>query len=208
MTFLTDRKFYSLFFEGNVETISFEVGVQQFTSRAFGISSSQFYKHHASLLAVSRQQLAKHNQRALMGIMCVSLLKLTFHTGFSCDVFVFRAQNLQTLLSQFDQPEETDLLQWTRSLLFQASLPALFGPRFAEENPDCEHYFYEMEEEFELATTPIPHWLLKRFSTGKKSLLTMLKRLVETTNAGKGEATMITALIKVILRKLFIQSNR
>jgi hypothetical protein len=124
-----------------------------------------------------------------------------------CDVVVFRAQNLQTLLSQFDQPEETDLLQWTRSLLFQASLPALFGPRFADQNPDCQHYFYEMEEEFELATTPIPHWLLKKFCTGKNSLLTMLKRLVETTNAGEGEATMIAALIKVIFRKLLIQSK-
>jgi hypothetical protein len=72
MTFLTDRKFYSVFFEGNIETISFEVGVQQFTSRAFGISSSQFYKYHASLLAVSRQQLARHNQRHLMSIMCVA----------------------------------------------------------------------------------------------------------------------------------------
>jgi hypothetical protein len=71
MTFLTERKFYPLFFEADIVTISFEVGVQQFTSRAFGISSSQFYKHHASLLAVSRQQLARHNQRHLMGIMCV-----------------------------------------------------------------------------------------------------------------------------------------
>ena len=74
MTFLTDRKFYPLFFEGDIETISFEVGVQQFTSRAFGISSSQFYQYHASLLAVSRQQLARHNQRNLMSIMCVRWL--------------------------------------------------------------------------------------------------------------------------------------
>jgi hypothetical protein len=123
-----------------------------------------------------------------------------FITGllFGSEILLFRAQNLQTLLSQFDQPEETDLLQWTRSLMFQASLPALFGPRFAAENPDCEHYFYEMEEEFELATTPIPHFLLKKFCRGKKALLTMLKRLVETTNAGNGEDTMIAALIKVL----------
>jgi hypothetical protein len=112
-------------------------------------------------------------------------------------MFLFRASNLQTLLSQFDQPEETDLLQWTRSLMFQASLPALFGSRFAAENPDCEHYFYEMEQEFELATTPIPHFLLKKFCRGKKSLLIMLKRLVESTNAGHGENTVIAALIKV-----------
>jgi hypothetical protein len=122
---------------------------------------------------------------------------------FSCvpsEIVLFRAQNLQALLSQFDQPEETDLLQWTRTLMFQASLPALFGPRFAAENPDCGHYFYEMEEEFELATTPIPQFLLKKFCRGKKSLLTMLKRLVETTNAGNGEDTMIAALIKVLWR--------
>ncbi len=116
---------------------------------------------------------------------------------------MFRAQNLQTLLSQFDQPEETDLLQWTRSLMFQASLPALFGARFAAENPDCEHYFYEMEEEFELATTPIPHFFLKKFCNGKKSLLTMLKRLVVTTNAGNGEDTMVAALVKVMGRTFF-----
>jgi len=78
MTFLTDRKFYSLFFEGNVDTVSFEIGVQQFTSRAFGISSSQFYKYHESLLKVSRQQLARHNQRNLMGIMCVVLVTQRF----------------------------------------------------------------------------------------------------------------------------------
>jgi hypothetical protein len=110
---------------------------------------------------------------------------------------VFRAEHLQSLLSHFDQPEETDLLQWTRSLMFQASLPVLFGPRFAAENPDCEHNFYEMEEEFELATTPIPHFLLKKFCRGKTSLLAMFKRLVENTNAGNGEVTMVSALIKV-----------
>jgi hypothetical protein len=85
MTFLTDRKFYPLFFEGDIETISFEVGVQQFTSRAFGISSSQFYKYHASLLAVSRQQLARHNQRKLMGNMYVVATRSTcfeFLLGF------------------------------------------------------------------------------------------------------------------------------
>ena len=122
-------------------------------------------------------------------------------------MFVFRAHNLQTLLSQFDQPEETDLLLWARGLMFQASLPALFGPRFAAENPDCEHYFYEMEEEFELATTPIPHFLLKKFCSGKSSLLTMLKRLVGTTNAGNGEDTMVAALIKVTLRVRVCSSN-
>jgi hypothetical protein len=82
-------------------------------------------------------------------------------------------------------------------LMFQASLPVLFGPRFAAENPDCEHNFYEMEEEFELATTPIPHFLLKKFCRGKTSLLAMFKRLVENTNAGNGEVTMVSALIKV-----------
>jgi hypothetical protein len=104
---------------------------------------------------------------------------------------------MQTLLQHYDQPEETDLLKWSRSLMFQASLPALFGARFAAENPDCEHNFYEMEEEFELATTPIPHYLLKKFRRGKKSLLAMFTRLVQTTNAGDGEVTMIAALIKV-----------
>jgi hypothetical protein len=123
------------------------------------------------------------------------------------DFVVHRADNLQALLLQFDQPEEADLLQWTRSLMFQASLPALFGPRFAAENPDCEHFFYEMEEEFELATTPIPHFFLKKFSRGKKSLLRILKRLVETTNSGNGEATMIAALIKVSCQA-FVSSSK
>jgi hypothetical protein len=85
--------------------------------------------------------------------------------------------------------------------MFQASLPVLFGPRFAAENPDCEHNFYEMEEEFELATTPIPHFLLKKFCRGKASLLAMFKRLVERTNAGNGEDTMVSALIKVYSKK-------
>jgi hypothetical protein len=120
---------------------------------------------------------------------------------------VFRAENLQSLISHFDQPEETDLLQWTRSLMFQASLPALFGPRFAAENPDCEHNFYEMEEEFELATTPIPHFLLKKFCRGKTCLLAMFKRLVETTNAGNGEVTMVSALIKVYSEKIIFQES-
>ncbi len=114
---------------------------------------------------------------------------------------MFRAEHLQSLVSHFDKPEETDLLQWTRSLMFQASLPVLFGPRFAAENPDCEHTFYEMEEEFELATTPIPHFLLKKFCRGKTSLLAMFKRLVENTNAGNGEDTMVSALIKVYSKK-------
>ena len=123
------------------------------------------------------------------------------------DVVVSRAQNLQTLLSHYGQPEETDLQQWTRSLMFQASLPALFGARFAAENPDCEHNFYEMEEEFELATTPIPHLLLKKFCRGKKALLAMFKRLVETTNNGNGEVTMIAALIKVKTQQIDLSSN-
>jgi len=69
-------------------------------------------------------------------------------------VFVFRAQNLQTLLSQFDQPEETDLLQVESQLAVSGLSPRpCLAPALQRKILIVSATFYEMEEEFELATS-------------------------------------------------------
>ena len=68
---------------------------------------------------------------------------------------------------------QVDLMSCIKQILFPAALESIFGAAFLQHHSSkrLQTAFFAFEEGFELAASPVPHFLQPTFSQGRRALL-------------------------------------
>lgn len=161
MTFLTDPAMFPTYFNTSEDVIDFQNATQPFLSRGFGVAKASYFAHHnAALECVRAKLLPKHLS--------------THYTAGLCNKFV------HVFIEDWDDKGTGNLYEMIKQAIFWSSADLLFGiskengllddPKDKSLLADFEHF----DEDFELASSSIPHLFLSRFRHSKKRLLDFL----------------------------------
>jgi hypothetical protein len=158
----------------------------QFTERVFGLPQQHFAGKHHLLLRTLRHQLVpstlESHSNSLLRLLCKEL-NATWCNG--------NRQRLETNQAAV----EVELYSSVKTVLFSAAVTCLFGPAFVHRHgaPTLQAAFTILDDGFELAASPVPHWLQPKFTAARHRLLGMLHHSFE---AGDFRGTVVESLIE------------
>jgi cytochrome P450 len=175
LVFVFHPKAVASFFAAPEETLAFKPAVRQFTERVFGLPADEFSSSHEPLLDALRALLsppARLRARAA-----------TIATRAAPLLDAWAEDNDRTPSNSFD------LWHKARTLVFQAAGKALFGDAFFARHgaERLQQLFLDFEGNFERAASPVPHFLLGKFSGAKKALL---RAFAESLESGDLDGTV------------------
>ena len=174
--------------------------IEHFTQRVFRLPSARFFPRHAAMLGALRSLLAPaglaRRMRGVQAAMRVQLLEswpaesgnvrgCQRHPLFvaccknSC-MRPFFNQSVGLAWPHASRPlkdpfpaAQVELLQGVKDLLFRPTVAALFGKAFCARHGAAalQAAFFAFEAGFELAASPLPHFLQPGFCAARRTLL-------------------------------------
>ncbi|KAK9812805.1 hypothetical protein WJX72_004122 [[Myrmecia] bisecta] len=153
MTFLCAPSAICTFFTAPADVIAFRPAVELFTQRVFGLPSAQFFPQHYAILTSLRELLVPselaHHAACLLGCMKADVQQHWPSAG------------------------KIELMAAIKRMLFGAAVTAIFGRPFLEAHGQqrLQDAFFAFEGGFELAASPVPHFLQPGFCRARRTLL-------------------------------------
>eukprot|EP00775_Hariotina_reticulata_P002863 gene2863-3155_t len=173
MVFVFEPAMLSMFFKAPEHIVSFKPAVKQFTERVYQLPASEFFDRHEALLATLRAQLMPEKLSA----MGQQLLELA-----------------QGQLYRWKEQGQVELWSSCQRLVFASAGQVLFGRLFFERHglDQLLDAFLAFESNFEVAASPVPHWLLPGFTRSRSALLSMLR---SSLTAGDFKGSVVEQLL-------------
>eukprot|EP00884_Botryococcus_braunii_P002519 jgi/Botrbrau1/12268/Bobra.0323s0008.1 len=157
-TFIFGTEAMAYFFTAPGDQLAFRPAVEQFTWRVSGLPSKHFFPRHEVMLRTLRELVGPDN----LPDLAAHLLR-----HMRC--------RLSRLLSQ--TPLQDDLMEVIWEVLFGSAVSTLFGEPFMQRvgEETLRRHFHTFESGFELAASPLPHFLQPQFCRARTALLGALR---------------------------------
>ncbi|KAK9821864.1 hypothetical protein WJX74_006795 [Apatococcus lobatus] len=146
------------FFQSPDSKISFRLAVERFTQRVFGLPSKDFFPQHMAMLDALRGLLTPLHLHELAKVQLAAMEE-------AADV-VLPCEG------------EVELMEAVNQILTPAAIKMLFGSAFLEEHgpENVLRAFATFESGFELAASPVPHWLQRGWCKSRAWLLSAFRQ--------------------------------
>ncbi|KAK9866545.1 hypothetical protein WJX84_008214 [Apatococcus fuscideae] len=158
VVFLFHPKAIQVFFQSPDSEISFRLAVERFTNRVFGLPSKDFYPQHMAMLDALRGLLTPQHMHGLAQVQLAAMRD-------AADAIL-------------PAHGEVDLMETVSQVLTPAAIRMLFGAAFLERHGTQAvlRAFATFESGFELAASPVPHWLQPGWRRARAWLLSALRQ--------------------------------
>jgi 24-hydroxycholesterol 7alpha-hydroxylase len=173
MTFIFHPQSLVYYFRTPETELSFLPAVEQWTERVFGLPPADFLPRHHLILTSTRNVVGRNGAEIIHhhAETLIPLLK----KGISQWLMNSNNNNIKEQKQQLSGSAwvNLELSEAVAKLVFSASVEALFGAVFLQRHGEGYLYqaFFEFEECFELAASPIPHFLQPKFKKARRKLL-------------------------------------
>lgn len=153
LVFLFDPAAIRHFFTAPVDQIDFRAAVEHFTQRVFQLSNEGFFPRHQRLWRGLRNLLTGSSVAARAAQLSAEIQEVSVET--------------------WPVGHEVDPLETVKASLFHSVCRLLFGRAFvvAHGSKALQAAFFDFEEAFELAASPLPHLLQPKFCRARRTLL-------------------------------------
>ncbi|KAL4517297.1 hypothetical protein Ndes2526B_g00518 [Nannochloris sp. 'desiccata'] len=203
MTFLFSPHSLVHYLRAPETELSFLPAVEQWTERVFGLPPAEFLPRHHLILSSTRNLVGRkgaenidQHAKTLMPLLKKGISKWLMNADNDLDEKQQQHQQQHLSTSNASAWVKLELSEAIAKLVFSASVEALFGAAFLQRHGAGYLYpaFFEFEQCFELAASPIPHFLQPKFRIAREKLL---KAITKSYLSGDFAGFMIGDLIQV-----------
>jgi len=204
MTFLFSPQSLVYYFRTPETELSFLPAVEQWTERVFGLPPADFLPRHHLILNSTRNLVGRHkaenihqHAETLIPLLRKGISQWLMDTTNELQDKQQQQQQQQELsTSNGSARVKMELTEAVAKLVFSASVESLFGAAFLQRHGEGYLYqaFFEFEQCFELAASPIPHFLQPKFKKARRKLL---KAITKSYLCGDFAKSTIGDLIQV-----------
>ena len=188
MTFIQAPESVSFFFRAPDSELSFGPAVERFTHRVFGLPPADFLPRHHLLLDCLRSLvgtpscLPNHAGR-LVPLLFKEVKRFGKSSCCGASTPSWRKGMGKEKQNSESQTELVELFDSIKCVIFPAAVESLFGSRFVARHGigNLQNAFFELDEGFELAASPIPHIFHPRFVHARRYLTTALRCVLSST---------------------------
>jgi cytochrome P450 len=173
MTFLFEPTSLVYYFRAPESELSFLPAVEQWTKRVFGLLPADFIPRHHLILNTTRNLVGRNgaenihqHAKTLIPLLRQGIAQWITHT----------TTNDTSSYDGYNRWVRLELSQAISKLVFSASVEALFGRKFLQRHGKDYLYqsFFDFEQCFELAASPISHVFQPKFKNSRRKLLEAL----------------------------------
>lgn len=183
MAFFFAPQSISFFFKASNLELSFAPAVEQFTWRVFGLPPKDFLPRHHMLLDSIRAQVGtpgcmENHARRLIPLIIREVQNLGCNARRSHNSFL--DQGKQTSSVGTGGSLVIDLFESIKRVVFSAGVESLFGSAFVLRHgiENLQKQFSYLDEGFELAASPMPQFLQRKFVRARHYLTQALRYMI------------------------------
>eukprot|EP01023_Acetabularia_acetabulum_P006334 TRINITY_DN12647_c0_g1_i1.p1 TRINITY_DN12647_c0_g1~~TRINITY_DN12647_c0_g1_i1.p1 ORF type:complete len:506 (+),score=46.06 TRINITY_DN12647_c0_g1_i1:52-1569(+) len=185
MVFIFDPASIKYYFTAPESDLQIQKAVEHFTQRIFGLPSGQFFKQHERLLLNLRHLLVPNNLQDLgrkyIEVVEKHIQKRIFKIQQFSKTQDVKSEEKEKQVdvtinsekSKSFKSNEIDLYKFVQNFMFEIVVESFFGEQFLrmDGTENLRENFETFDQYFEMASSPLPHFLFPSFLKSRKYLL-------------------------------------